>query len=440
MSSAVVARRPQKDLRPRMRPTSGLPLIQVVSIAPAPVPNHPMLRRVLGVPLLVGYGLGVIIGAGIYVLVGPVVAVAGPFAPLSFLLAGVVAALAGLCYAELASRFPEAAGAAAYVKEAFGSDLLSRLIGLAVGIVTLTSTAAVARGSVGYAQAFFAVPMPVIVTALVAACTLAACFGVRESLAIAAGMTMIEVGGLLAVVAAGLPDLPPASGIVSDLPSRLAQFDPAAVIAGAFLSFFAYIGFENLANMAEEAREGERTLPNALLLSLAVSTALYVLVATVASGPASVGSLPAEHAALLLDIGARSSWFSADAFAAVALVAVSNGVLIEILMLSRLLYGMARRGWLPAWLGTVYARTATPLPATLVAGAAVFGLSISFDTAFLAGTTSAITLVVFTVVSMALWRLKRLQPRRSGFAVPSFVPPLAAALCLGLAMALFLVG
>jgi amino acid transporter len=248
-------------------------------------------------------------------------------------------------------------------------------------------------------------------------------------------MTMIEVGGLLAVVAAGLPDLPPAGAILSDLPARLAQFDPAAVIAGAFLSFFAYIGFENLANMAEEAREGERTLPTALLLSLAVSTALYVLVAAVAAGSTATGDLPAEDGALLLGIGARSPWFSADAFAAVALVAVSNGVLIEILMLSRLLYGMARRGWLPAWLGTVHKRTATPLPATLLAGAAVYGLSISFDTAFLAGTTSAITLVVFTVVGGALWRLKQAQPRRSGFAVPGFVPPLAVALCLGLALA-----
>ena len=116
--------------------------------------SPPALRRVLGTPLLVFYGLGVIIGAGIYVLVGSVVAVAGHAAPWSFVLAGVLAGLTGLCYAELAVRFPEAAGAAAYVKEAFGSDRLSQLTGLAVAAVVVVSTASIARGSVGYIQVF----------------------------------------------------------------------------------------------------------------------------------------------------------------------------------------------------------------------------------------------------------------------------------------------
>ena len=399
-----------------------------------------MLRRVLGVPLLVGYGLGVIIGAGIYVLVGPVIAVAGPFAPLSFLLAGLIAALAGLCYAELAVRFPEAAGAAAYVKEAFRSDLLSWLIGLAVCIVTLTSTAAVARGSVFYAQAFIALPPAAIVTALVGACTVAACIGVRESVSIAAAMTVVEVGGLLVVIAAGWSDLPTVEALSASLPAQLAVFDPAAIVAGAFLSFFAYIGFENLANMAEEAREGERTLPRALIISLALSTVLYVLVAAVAASPTVAIGAAADHAAPLLEIGQKTGWFSPRAFAGVSLIAVSNGVLIEILMLSRLLYGMAQRGWLPAWLGTVHHRTASPVPATLLAGIAVFALAASLDTAFLAGTTSAITLLIFTVVCGALWRLQRNQPRLAGFVVPRLVPPIAGALCLGLAVAQLLLG
>lgn len=414
-------------------------LIQIVYEGPGRLLMGNMLQRVLGVPLLVGYGLGVIIGAGIYVLVGPVIAVAGPLAPLSFLLAGVTAGLAGLCYAELSARFPEAAGAAAYVKEAFRSDLMSWLTGLAVTVVTLTSTAAVARGSVGYTQEFLPLPMPVIVITLVGLCTVLACLGVRESVSIAAAMTVVEIGGLLVVIAAGAADIPDAAeAIVATARSEPASASVAAVVAGTFLSFFAYIGFENLANMAEEARDKERTLPRALLLSIGISTLLYILVAAVAAAAAALN--PAHSLTPLLEIGAQSGWLPPRVFAFVALIAVSNGVLIEILMLSRLLYGMAHRGWLPGWLGAVHERTTSPVPATLVAGGAVLVLALGFDTSFLAGMTSAITLLVFTAVSGALWRLQRLAPRTAGFAVSRIVPPLAGALCLALAVAQIFIG
>ncbi|MCC7046784.1 MAG: amino acid permease [Alphaproteobacteria bacterium] len=390
-----------------------------------------MLRRVLGVPLLVLYGLGVIIGAGIYVLVGPVIAVAGDFAPLSFLLAGAVAALIALCYAELAARFPEAAGAAAYVKEAFGSDLLSRLTGLAVGVVTLTSTGAVLRGSVGYAQFFVGLPAPAVIAGLAVAATAVACIGVRDSVSIAAAMTVVEIGGLVAVIAAGWSALPGPGAAAAALPAQVAALDARAVVLGAFLSFFAFIGFENMVNMAEETRDTQTTLPRALVASIALSTLLYVLVAGVAVG----SPAPLDGDTPLLAVGAASGWFSRQGFAAVALVAVSNGILIEILMLSRLLYGMARRGWAPGFLGAVHPRTATPVAATLVAGGAVLALALAFDARFLAGATSAITLVVFAVVSAGLWRLQRRDPRGGGFRAPRPVPPLAALLCLGLVAA-----
>lgn len=391
-----------------------------------------MLRRVLGVPLLVGYGVGVIVGAGIYVLVGPVVAAAGVFAPVSFLLAGAIAAMTAVCYAELAARFPEAAGAAAYVKEAFGSDLLSRVIGVAVAAVTLTSTAAVARGSGGYVQYVFDLAPTSIMAAIVVASTVVACIGVRDSVLIAAAMTVVEVTGLVLVIVAGWTRMPPIADALLMAPMALADVKPVAVAAGAFLSFFAYIGFENLANMAEEARESEKSLPRALLLSLGISTALYILVATVAVASRSADP-SMHHLTPLLDVGVGAGWYSPPLIAAIALIAISNGVLIEILMLSRLVYGMAHRGWLPRWLAKVQPSTASPVRATLLSGVAVLALTLSFDTTFLAGLTSTMTLLVFAIVNGGLWRLQRLRPRARGFAAPHLLPPLAAATCLGLA-------
>jgi amino acid transporter len=378
----------------------------------------------LGTPLLTLYGLGVIIGAGIYVLIGTVVGAAGGGAPWSFVLAGILAGLTGLCYAELAVRFPEAAGAAAYIKEAFGSDRLSQLAGLAVAAVVVVSTASIARGSVGYMQVFIPWPDAVIAGGVVAFFTAVACLGVRQSVGIAAAMTAVEIGGLLLVLSAGAP-------AVLTLPTRIEELLPegslawAGVATGAFLAFFAFIGFENLANMAEEARAAERSLPRAILYSLGLSTLLYVVIAVVVILALPVEELAASSAPLLL-VAAQADWFSRDAFAGIALVAVANGVLLELVMLGRLLYGMARRGWLPSGLGAVTTRLRTPVRATVLGGAVVLAFTVALPFVSLVALTSAITLLVFACVNLALWQLQRRRPRSEGFRVPAIIPPLAA--------------
>ena len=392
-------------------------------------PPPPALRRVLGTPLLALYGIGVIVGAGIYVLVGAVIGEAGSLAPWSFVLAGILAGLTGLSYAELAVRFPEAAGAAAYVKEAFGSDRLSRVAGFAVVVV---STASIARGSIGYVQVFASVPGLLIAGGIVALFTLVACLGVRESVGVGAAMTLIELGGLLLVIAAGAP------GLLS-LPDRVDELMPwpagwASIGVGAFLAFFAFIGFENLANMAEEARAPERSLPRAILLSLGICTLLYVVIAvvvvlTLRPDTATVSQTP------LLDVTARAGWFSSEAFAGVAIVAIVNGVLLELIMLGRLLFGMARRGWLPAGLGATTSRRRTPALATLLGGGIVLGVTLAVPFASLVAATSTITLLVFAGVNLALWRLQQSRPRSEGFRIPRLVPPLAAVSNLLLAAA-----
>ena len=211
----------------------------------------------------------------------------------------------------------------------------------------------------------------------------------------------------------------------------------AGVAVGAFLAFFAFIGFENLANMAEEARRPERSLPRAIVISLGVSTLLYALVTAVTLLALPHEELAASAAPLLL-VAAEADWFSSDLFAAIALVAVANGVLIELVMLGRLLYGMTRRGWLPSWLGLVSPRLRTPVPATLCGGAAVLVLTVAVPFLHLVALTSTITLLVFALVNIALCRLQRRQPRSAGFRVPRFIPPVAALANVALAVAQFL--
>jgi amino acid transporter len=392
------------------------------------------LRRVLGTPLLILYGLGVIIGAGIYVLVGSVIAVAGGTAPWSFVLAGILAGMTGLSYAELAARLPEAAGAAAYVKEAFQSDRLARLTGLAVAAVVIVSTASIASGSIGYLRVFAAWPGVLTAGGVVVLFTAIACLGVRDSIAFAAAMTVIEIGGLLMIVAAGWTQLGSLSERVGEI---VPGTDPdvwAAIAAGAFVAFFAFIGFENLANMAEEARTPERSLPRAVLASLGLSTVLYAAVTTVTVLAAPLDALAAASAPLLL-VARNASWFSTELFAVIALVAIGNGVLIELVMLARLLYGMARRGWLPQWLSAVHPRFRTPIRATLCGSAMVLALTVAVPFGSLVALTSTITLFVFAAVNFALWRLHGVSPRSSGFRVPRLIPPIAGVANLALAAA-----
>jgi APA family basic amino acid/polyamine antiporter len=381
------------------------------------------LRRSLGLALLVFYGLGIIIGAGVYVAVGDVVKAAGPLAASSFVLAGVIATLTALSYAELGARFPEAAGAAAYVKEAFLSDRFSTLTGVVVAIVVLISAATIARGTAGYAQTFVALPEWLIAGALVIAFTGVACLGVRDSTRMAAVMTIVELAGLGVVIAVGSSSLPNLVNATTNLVPVDAN-DWTRVLAGAFVAFFAFTGFENLANMAEEAKNVARTIPLAILISLGISTTIYVAVALVVLAVVPLEEIVTSAAPLLLVITGEREGIS-RAFSAVALVAVSNGVLIQILVLARLLYGMARRSLLPEWLSRV-SGVQVPLRATMVAGTLILisTLALPFHTLLRVSTT--LTILLFVLVNLALCRLHYLQPAHHlTFRVPVWVPYLA---------------
>jgi APA family basic amino acid/polyamine antiporter len=382
------------------------------------------LRRVLTFWPLVFYGLGVIVGAGIYVAIGIVIARAGAAAPLSFVLAGIVAALTGLCYAELASRYPDAAGAAAYVQRGFGSRRLARAVGAAVTAAVAISAASIARGAVQYLVILLPVAAPLLTAVLVAGFTAIAAFGVRESVGLAAAIGVIEVGGLIVAIVVGFRNAG-AFELADVMPAGWAGWH--GVAAGAFIAFFAFIGFETLANMAEEVKDARRTVPRGIVGAIAASMVLYVAVVTAAV--AAGGRAENPLLALFKDR-------AAVAFAAMACFAVANGVLVHIVMLARLFYGMARNGQLPAVFGAVHPRRRTPVLATVTAGAIVMATALAVPFERLLVLADALTLGVFVVVDLALWRVKRTAAAGvAAFAVPAWVPPVAAALAGALMLA-----
>ena len=381
----------------------------------------PVLRRVLSLWQLIFYGLGVIVGAGIYVSIGAVIERAGAAAPLSFLLAGVAAAMTGLCYAELASRFPDASGAVSYVRHGFGSDRLAVLTGAAVTLAVTVAAASIARGAVHYLAVLVTTPAPLLIVVLVGGFTAIAAYGVRESVGLAAALGAIEIAGLVAATIAGLLAAPEFH-VANMVPADLAGW--RGVTAGAFIAFFAFIGFETLANLAEEVTDPHRTLPRGIIGAVAASIVLYVAVAMAVVLADASGGNPL----IGLFEGAGAS-----VFAAIGAIAVANGVLIEIVMLARLFYGMARHGQLPGFLGGVHPRTQTPVPATLVAGGIVLATALLVPFEQLLVLTNAVTLAVFALVDVALWRIQRTPSApNQRLLTPRWLPPFAAVLSLAL--------
>jgi amino acid transporter len=399
------------------------------------VPKHlpmevpPALRRRLGLPLLVLYGTGITIGAGIYVLIGAVAGHAGVYAAWSFLLAGMVMALTVASYAELSTRFPVSAGEAAYVKAAFNSRALSTLTGLLTIVIGIVSASAVTLGSAGYINQFIDLPQWLVVTAIVAALGAVAAWGILESVLLASLFTVIEVGGLLAIIAAAVHiELPIAAALVPPLP-----LDPGILSGIGFaslLAFFAFIGFEDLANVVEEAKVPHRDIPRAMVLTLLISTILYVAIVVIAVSAVPVDRLSSSPAPLSL-VFREVAGISPVTISVIAIVATLNTILAQMTMAARVIYGMARHGDLPGIAGRVHPRTATPLVATALTAAAVIALALSVSFERLAEGTSLATLVVFALVNLSLLRLRHRRVRSPGphVSVPVWVPAAGLATC-----------
>lgn len=397
-----------------------------------PAARRQALKRTLTLPLVVLYGLGVTIGAGIYVLIGATAGVAGVYAPLSFVLAALVMLPSACSFAELVGRLPLSAGEAAYVREGMRSKFLSVLVGLMVVGTGTVSAAAITVGSVGYIQQFVDLPEGTLIPLIVIAMGCIAALGILESVSFAAILTLIEIGGLLLIIGAGAmagPEL--LEGFLAVRPDALGDIAWSGVFGAGLLAFYAFVGFEDMVNVAEETRRPELTMPRAIFITLIVSVVLYVLVSSVAVLLVPIDDLASAKAPLGL-VFERVTGLSPLTISAIAVIATLNGVIVQIIMASRVVYGLARQGSLPALLGSVSPITRSPLIATGLIAGLVFLLAALFPLQDLAETTSRITLTVFALVNLSLLAIKcrREPPPPKTFVVAIWVPVLGFVCCV----------
>lgn len=394
------------------------------------------LRRELGLWALVAYGVGDILGAGIYALVGEVAGRAGHYAWLSFLVTIGVAGLTALSYAELGSRFPKSGGEAFFCRQANGWNWLATLVGFLVLSSGVASLATVAWAFVGYLLEALpgAVESRLVkVMLLVGFMTVLGAinfWGIRQSSMVNIICTVVEAAGLLTVIVVGILFLSDEQGAAP------APAEPVmwwGVLQGSALAFFAFIGFEDMVNVSEEIKRPQRNLPIAILAALSLAAIMYISVVLVATAAVPPQELAASDAPLL-EVVRRglpdvSSWW----FTAIALFAVANTGLLNFIMGSRLLYGMAGEGLLPRWLHKVHPKTETPHRTIGVVFVFAIALALSGTLAHLGGTTNALLLTVFATVNISLIVLKRRKlESSSAFRIPILVPWLGATSCLAL--------
>jgi amino acid transporter len=357
------------------------------------------------------YGVGTMIGGGIYALLGKIIGAVGVFTPLSLMLAGAVALISAFSFAELSRRFPVSAGEAAYVNAAFNRQWLSQLVGCLVVLTGVVSAATLCAATGGFLLDLTAMPVTglIVLTALVL--TAIAAWGVTVSVTAVALITIIEAGTLVVIIALSADRMVQLPSLVTDMTSNLAQFDAAAMVTATFLAFYAFVGFEDMVNMAEEVRDVERNMPLAIFISVAITVSLYLGVAVAAITLDDREGLAAAHTPLALLLPGGSS---ALLIGLISILAGLNGALVQMVMAARVLYGMARRGMAPRILGGVNASTRTPMTATLLVGLIVLWLASSFPLAGLAEATSFIILGVFFLVNLSLaairWREWRSGP------------------------------
>ena len=381
------------------------------------------LLRTLSLTHAVLYGLGVTIGAGIYGLVGVAAGRGGMNAPVGFLVAALAMGFTAAAFAELGTRMPVSASEAAYVEAAFQRKQLGLAVGLLV-VVTATITAAtIAAGSAGYIAVFIDLPDTWVIIGVVLAMGAVASLGTAQSIAFAGVLTLVEIGGLLLIIGAGLTQ-------ESDVLTRLPEILPSvgdtsawmAIGGTAVIAVFGFIGFEHLVNIAEELKEPNRTLPRALFLTLGITAVLYILViwiAVVSVPPAEL----AASAAPLATVFERLTGFPMVIMSGIAVVATLNGIVVNMIMIARVLFGLAAHGSLPRLFGRLSARTRTPLLATAVGVGGILILTLAVPLEGLADIAARGTLLIFAIVNAALIRIKlKRQPTPAGvFNCPKWV-------------------
>lgn len=413
--------------------------------------DSPKLARTMGLWALVIYGVGDMVGSGIYGTIGAAAKELGNAAWLAFVVSMIAAMLTGLSYASLASRYPRAAGAAYITHRAYGFTFLSYFVGLAVAASGLTSMATstnvfsgVMADLIGLSGQLGRLTIPIgswkivdhdigvviVIFAFLAFMTIVNIRGIRESMWTNLICTTIEVGGLIFIIAIGARYW----GSVNYLqPPAEKTLGPLMLLSGAVLTFFSFVGFEDMLNVAEEVKDPQRTMPWGIIFALATVTVLYIAISITAVSVVESTELAAARAPLAAITARAAAWLPPWVFQCITMFAVANTVLINYIMGSRLLYGMARQGLVPAVLGRVHHTRQTPHIAILTLLCIVSVLAMLGGVGDLATTTGLLLLGCFVLVngSLILLKLRPSEPK-GHFEVPLFVPVLAIVVNLSL--------
>ncbi|GAB3575662.1 APC family permease [Leifsonia lichenia] len=408
--------------------------------------EQPELKRALGPGLLLLFIVGDILGTGVYALTGQVAAEVGGAAWLPFLLAFAVATVTAFSYLELVTKYPQAAGAALYTHKAFGVHFFTFIVCFIVMTSGITSAATASRAFAVNLSVGFGLPDDNGLTLLVALAFIVLIMlvnlrGVTESVWLNVVLTIVELSGLLLVIMIGLWAI---GGGNADF-SRVVAFETPedksillAVSTATSLAFFAMVGFEDSVNMAEETKNPSRIFPKMMLTGLGITAVIYVLVSITVVALVPIGELAGSETPLVTAVQTAAPDFPiADLLPFISMFAVANTALINMMMASRLLYGMSKQGVLPGFLSKVQPKRRTPWAAILFTSALALGLIVyvSLDpkgsiVALLGGTTSLLLLAVFAVVNVAVLVLRRQPVDHKHFRTPRVLPIVGAITCL----------
>jgi APA family basic amino acid/polyamine antiporter len=406
--------------------------MQAATVAASAAAREQGLKRAISRNMLLLFVVGDVLGAGIYALVGTIGDRVGGAIWASFLLAIVLAFFTAVAYAELVTKYPRAAGAALYVNKAFGIRFLTFMVAFAVMCSGLTSAATLSRAFGGdYLAEFVSIPSVLVAFGLLVAVAAINSRGIGESVKVNVGFTLIELTGLVLVVVIGL------AAVLDGVGETSRAFDVKegeslipAVIAGAGLAFYAMIGFEDSVNVAEEAREPQRDYPRALFGGLLIAGAVYLAVSIVASMAVPTQTLAESDGPLLEVVQVGPLAMNTKVFAAIALFAVTNGALINMIMASRLLYGMSIQGIVPGAFSKVLPNRRTPWVAIAFTTALAMVLVATGDLSTLADMTVLLLLIVFALVNSAVLVLRRDRVDHEHYHAPTILPVLGVAISI----------
>lgn len=392
------------------------------------------LKRSIGLIGLTLYGVGDILGAGIYGLIGKAAGEMGSAIWLGFLVSMIAAGLTGLSYASLGSRYPRAGGAAYVTYRAFKNGFLAYVVGLAVLASGLTSMATAARVFAGYLTGMGLNISPTLAAVLFSAFVAIIVFwGIRQSLFANGLLTIIEVSGLLFILVVGMSYIGSTNYLdATTIQNPSGEIGFSLMLTGAVLTFYSFIGFEDMLNVAEEVKNPRQTMPRGLILAVLISSLIYIGISIIAVSVIPPEVLSGSEQPLVDVVAKAAPWFPTPLFSVIAIFAVANTALLNFVMGSRLLFGMSRNGLVPKFLDRVHIKRHTPHIAVLTVWVLFVVLILSGDISSLARATSVLLLSCFVIVNIALIVLKRTEKIDGAFEVHAIIPLLGALICMAM--------